>query len=186
MPQSYTKLFTYWFSLIIYDLTAEFCKKWIKSYKLSEQMTGAARSGKQNIIEGSEDMSTSLKTAIKLTNIAKGSLEELLADYEDFLRQRQLSIWSKTDSRVISWRAKFARLVKNLSYLRTLGNLRQDFALPQNPEEAANLLLTLCHQASFLLNRQVEALIKKHTQEGGFTEKLYHARKNYENHKYLK
>ncbi len=182
MPQSYTKLFTYWFSLIIYDLTVEFCQRWIKSYKLSEQMTGAARSGKQNIVEGSEDMSTSLKTAIKLTNIAKGSLEELLSDYEDFLRQRNLLIWTKTDSRVLFWRAKFARLVRNLSNLRTLGGLRGQLTLPKNPEEAANLLLTLCHQASFLLNKQVQSLIKKHTQEGGFTEKLYHARKTYAHH----
>jgi len=179
MPAAYTKLFTYWFSLIIYDLTVEFCGRWIKSYKLSEQMTGAARSGKQNIVEGSEDMKTSLKIAIKLTNIAKGSLEELQADYEDFLRQRGLAQWDKNDRRILSWRADYARLVKDLSNLRNLGNLRQDFALPQNPETAANLLLTLCHQATFLLNRQVEALIKKHSHEGGFTEKLYWARKNY-------
>lgn len=159
MPGSYTKLFTYWFSLIIYDLTVEFCRLWITSYKLHEQMTGAARSGKQNIVEGSEDMKTSLKTAIKLTNIAKGSLEELQADYEDFLRQRNLPQWEKTDRRILSWRADYARLVRNLSNLRYL---RQVPPLPSEPETAANLLLTLCHQATFLLNRQVEALIKKH------------------------
>lgn len=176
MPASYTKLYTYWFSVIIYDLTVIFCRRWITSYKLSEQMTGAARSGKQNIVEGSEDMKTSLKTAIKLTNIAKGSLEELQADYEDFLRQRDLAQWDKNEPRVLKHRADYARLVRNLSNLRTL---RGQLVLPKDQEPAANLLLTLCHQATFLLNRQVESLIKKHAREGGFTEKLYYARKNY-------
>jgi four helix bundle suffix protein len=184
MPGSYTKLFTYWFSLIIYDLTVEFCRRWIKSYKLSEQMTGAARSAKQNIVEGSEDMSTSLKTAIKLINIAKGSLEELIADYEDFLRQRQLKQWEKNDARVIQFRGYAARIVRSLSNLRNLRGQR--FALPKDQETAANLLLTLGHQAAFLLNRQVQALINKHTREGGFTEKLYRTRRNYQNPQYLK
>lgn len=115
-------------------------------------MIQAARSGKQNIVEGSEGMSTSLKTAIKLTNVAKASLEELLADFEDFLRQRSLNRWSKNDQRVRLFRGKAAKLVRHLSNLR---NLR----------EPANLLLTLCHQATYLLNRQVKALEKKHQTE---------------------
>jgi ribosome biogenesis SPOUT family RNA methylase Rps3 len=81
-------LFTNWFAVIIYDYTVEFVKRWISSWKLGEQMAGAARSGKRNIVESSDDMDTSLRTAIKLTGIAKGSHEELLGDYEDFLRQR--------------------------------------------------------------------------------------------------
>jgi len=174
--QPYKKLFTYWFALIIYDLTVEFCNQWIKSWKLKEQMTGAARSGKQNIVEGSDGMKTSLKIAIKLTNVAKMSLEELLADYEDFLRQSGLKQWSKNDPRVVEFRNKSSKLVRNLSNLR---RLTQRALLPQDPERAANLLLTLAHQATFLLNRQVEALEEKHRKEGGYTEKLYRERKEY-------
>lgn len=203
--QPYKKLFTYWYALIIYDLTVEFCDRfdhaqgrperklkgdrWIKSWKLKEQMNGAARSGKQNIVEGSDNLKTSLKIAIKLTGIAKGSLEELLGDLEDFLRQRGLPHWSKNDQRVKLLRAKSAKLVRNLS---NLGNLRDpatrgqkqrellaQLPLPKEPEPAANLLLTLCHQATYLLNKQVDSLEKKHTREGGLTEKLYQKRKEY-------
>jgi four helix bundle suffix protein len=176
--QSYKKLFTYRYALLTYDLTVEFCQRWIKSWKLREQMTGAARSGKQNIVEGSEGMKTSLKNGIRLTNVAKASLEELLADYEDFLRQRNLPQWDKSDPRVVLFRGKAAKLV---SYLSHLSNLRwqEQLLLPRDPAEAANLLLTLCHQATYLLNRQVEALERKHQTEGGYTEKLYRKRKQY-------
>jgi len=179
--QPYKKLFTYWYALIIYDLTVEFCNRWIKSWKLREQMTSAARSGKQNIVEGSEAMATSLKTAIKLTNVAKASLEELLADFEDFLRQHKLSRWSKEDRRVKVFRGKAAKLVRILSNLRDLRapaaqELLGQLELPKESEEAANLLLTLCHQATFLLNKQVKSLEKKHQIEGGYSEKLYHRR----------
>lgn len=176
--QPYKKLYTYWFSVLIYDRTVEFCDLWMKSWKLKEQMTGAARSGKQNIIEGSDNMSTSLKVAIKLTGIAKGSLEELIGDLEDFLRQRGLAQWEKNDPRVLKLRAQSAILVRNLSNLRDLKELK-NFPLPQDREEAANFLLTLCHQATFLLDRQVKALEEKHKKEGGFSEKLYWERKRF-------
>ncbi|MFC1600555.1 four helix bundle protein [Patescibacteria group bacterium] len=174
--QPYKKLFTYWFALIIYDLTVDFTKRNIKSYKLREQMDGAARSGKQNIVEGSEGMQTSLKSAIKLTGVAKASFEELIGDLEDFLRQRNLERWSKNDQRVVKFRGKSAKLVKQLasSYkdeslvrnLSSLSNLRKLFEF-SNSEEEANLLLTLCHQETFLLNRQVLSIEKKHKTEGG-------------------
>lgn len=187
---SYKKLFTYWYAVIIYDLTAEFCDKWIKSYKLREQMTGAGRSGKQNIVEGSELLSTSLKSGIKLTNVAKASEEELLADYEDFLRQRKLSQWDKNDKRVKLFRTKAAKLVRTLSNLSDLREsaklIQKEMPLPDNPEEAANLLLTLCHQITYLLHRQVESLERKHEKEGGYTEKLYSKRIAYRNRKYPK
>ena len=187
--QPYKKLFTYRFSVIIYDLTVEFCRRFLLSNlgnlsnlggapdrRTSDQMIQAARSGKQNIVEGSEAMKTSLKSAIKLTNVAKASQEELLADYEDFLRQRDLPIWPKTDFRTVEFRRTAAKLVSNLSFLSTLGG---QITLPNKPEEAANLLLTLCHQVTYLLNRQVEALEKKHTREGGYSEKLYQMRKDF-------
>ncbi|OQX51540.1 hypothetical protein B5M47_00315 [candidate division CPR3 bacterium 4484_211] len=188
--QPYKKLFTYWYSLIIYDLTVKFCNRWIRSWKLREQMNGAARSGKQNIVEGSEGMATSLKTGIKLTNVAKASIEELLGDLEDFLRQRGLTRWSKDDQRVKVFRGKAAKLVSNLSSLSNLRlpakqveekqrKLLGQLGLPRESEEAANLLLTLCHQATYLLNKQVKSLEKKHQTEGGYSEKLYQRRIKY-------
>lgn len=178
--QPYKKLFTYWFSVLICDRNFEFCELWIKSWKLKEQMTGAARSGKQNIVEGSDNLTTSLKVAIKLTGIAKSSIEELIGDLEDFLRQRGLAQWPKTDPRVVALRMKSATVVRNLSNLRNLRELEQ-LPLPQDPEAAANFLLTLCHQATYLLDRQVQALIEKHKKEGGLTEKLYRDRINFRN-----
>lgn len=174
---SYKKLFTYWYSVLVYDLTVEFCHRYISSYKLSEQMEGAARSGKQNIVEGSADMRTSLKTAIKLTQIANGSIEELIGDLEDFLRQRNLLQWSKTDSRVLKLRAVNSSLIRNLSNLRYLGE--NSLVLASDTETAANQILTLSHQLTYLLSRQVDALEKKHLTEGGYTEKLYNARKEF-------
>lgn len=180
MNAPYKRLFTYWFSVIIYDLTVQFCDKWIRSYKLREQMTGAARSGKQNIVEGSDGLKTSIKTGIKLTNVAKMSLEELIGDYEDFLRQRKLLCWGKEDSRVIRIRKRSSRFVRDLSILREdkNGKLVQ-MKLSETPEKATNLLLTLCHQATYLLNKQVESLEQKHEREGGYTEKLYKKRTEY-------
>lgn len=176
--QPYKKLYTYWFSVLIYDHTVEFCDKWIVSWKLKEQMTGAARSGKQNIVEGSDDMGTSLKTTIKLTGIAKGSLEELIGDLEDFLRQRKLLEWEKTDKRTLRFRKISSSTIRNLSNSRNLDFLKA-LKFPQDPEKAANWLLTLCHQATYLLHKQIEALKQKHEKEGGFTEQLYNKRKKY-------
>jgi restriction system protein len=178
MNQPYKKLFTFWFSVLIYDRAVEFCEKWIKSWKLKEQMEGAARSGKQNIVEGSDNLTTSLKVAIKLTGIAKSSIEELIGDLEDFLRQRKLAQWSKDDPRVRALRAQSATLVRNLSNLRDL-RLLDELPLPEQKEEAANFLLTLCHQATFLLDRQVTSLKEKHEKEGGLTEELYRKRIEY-------
>lgn len=136
---------------------------------------GAARSGKQNIVEGSDNLTTSLKVCIKLTGIAKSSIEELIGDLEDFLRQRKFSQWQKTDHRVIELRVRSATVIRNLSNLRNLQELEK-LSLPRHPEEAANFLLTLCHQATYLLNNQVTALKKKHEREGGLTEELYRKR----------
>ena len=183
--QPYKKLYTYWFSVVIYDLTVEFCDEWIKSWKLKEQMNGATRSGKQNIVEGSDDMSVSIKIAISLTGTAKGSLEELTGDLEDFLRQRKLEKWDKNDPRVLEMRTWSSALIRNLSDLSRLNKEREveellrTIKLPKDPEVAANLLLTLCHQATLLLHRQIESLKLKQQKEGGLTEELYRKRKEY-------
>ena len=175
--QPYKKLLTYWYSLIIYDLEVEFTAKYIASWKVREHMEVAGRSGKQNIVEGSDSLKTSLKTGIKLTNVAKASIEELIGDLEDFIRQRKLIMWDKNDPRVLEIRHKYSKLVSNLSNLGNLGN--EKWELPEDPEEAANLLLTLCHIATYLLNNQVDALERKHITEGGYTEKLYSLRQDY-------
>ncbi len=191
----YTRLFTYWFALIIYDYTVFFCRKWILSTtenlsplrlpdkRTADQMVQAARSGKQNIAEGSEELKTSLKMGITLTNVAKASQEELLVDYEDFLRQNEFEVWDKNDPRVKVIRARSARLVSTLSNLSNLGQaaelIHKELPFPTDPEQAANFLLTLCHQATYLLNRQVEALERKHEREGGYSEKLYQKRVEY-------
>jgi restriction system protein len=127
-----------------------------------------------------------LKTGITLTNVAKSSQEELLEDYEDFLRQNGFEVWNKNDPRVKAIRAKASELIRNLSNLSSLGNLRESGGLiqknlpfPQDPEKAANLLHTLCHIATYLLNRQVEGLERKHQREGGYSEKLYQKRVEY-------
>lgn len=145
-------------------------------------MEGAARSGKQNIVEGSDNLTTSIKVAIKLTGIAKSSLEELIGDLEDFLRQRELAQWEKDDPRIRILRVRSAKLVKNLSNprdLREVASQLQELSLPAEAEDAANFLLTLCHQATFLLNRQVESLKAKHQKKGGLTEELYRKRIEY-------
>lgn len=179
----YKKLLTYRFSVIIYDYTVLFSKRFVlvsssnlgkPDYRTADQMNQAARSQKQCIAEGSDALKTSFKMGIKLTNVAKSSGEELLNDYEDFLRQNTLAIWDKNDPRVLEIRRKSAALIGNLSYL---SDFAKELPLPNTPEEAANLMLTLCHQITFLLNRQVEALEKKHLTEGGYTEKLYNKRK---------
>jgi four helix bundle suffix protein len=183
--QPYKKLFTFWFSVIIYDRTVEFCEREIRSWKLKEQMNGAARSGKQNIVEGSDNLTTSLKLCIGLTGVAKSSLEELTGDLEDFLRQRNMKRWEKNDPRVVALRTKSATTVRHLSDPRNLRDettetqLINQLPLPENPEEAANFLLTLCHQATYLLNNQVASLKKKHEREGGLTEELYRKMNEY-------
>jgi four helix bundle suffix protein len=128
-------------------------------------------------VEGSADMRTSLKTAIKLTQIANGSIEELIGDLEDFLRQRHLTQWSKTDPRVLKMRAMNSSLVSNLSNLRILSE--NAVKLNPDPETAANQILTLSHQLTYLLSHQVDSLEKKHLTEGGYTEKLYNNRTAY-------
>lgn len=132
-------------------------------------MVQAARSGKQNIAEASQDSGTSKKTEFKLTGVARGSLQELLEDYKDFLRQRRLPIWPKEHPQ--------AEAIRKLAYRtdRTYGTYRT-YIEEAPPEVAANTMLCLIHQANYLLDRQLESLEKRFLEEGGFTERLYRAR----------
>src|SRR3990167_8695530 len=164
-------LLTYRYAEIIHDLTVQFVKKYILSSlsnlsrlrydrRQADQMNQAARSGKQNIVEGVGQSATSKKGEIKLLGVAKASFEELLTDFEDFLRQNNLAIYPKTDSRVTAFRRTAFRL-SNLSNLSDLGNLIEKPALPGAPQDAANFLLTLCHQVTYLLDRQIKAMEEK-------------------------
>lgn len=166
----YKYLLSYQYSVVIFDLDVEFCNLFINPRsRTHDQMTQAGRSGKQNIAEGWEF--ASLKGYIKLSGVAKGSLTELAEDFEDFLRQRGLKIWSKNDPRIIKMRG-----------LRVMRDKDGNFTLPQfphcphDPELAANLLLTLCKKTTFLLNRQIKSLEEKFVKEGGYTEKLFNKR----------
>lgn len=171
-------LLTYRYSEIIYDLTFAFCAKLVADYgskRTREQMEQAARSGKQNIIEGVGQSATSKKGEIKLLGVAKASLEELLADYEDFLRKRNLPIWPKTDEKVSRLR-HYAFRISHASNLSDLGNLKEKPKLPEKAVVAANLLLTLCHQVTYLLSKQIVKAESDFVTKGGFTENLFKKR----------
>src|SRR3990167_9066732 len=153
-------LLTYRYAEIIHDLTVAFTKAYLlgylstlrnlsnlgqkADYRQADQMNQAARSGKQNIVEGVGQSQTSKSGEIKLLGVAKASFEELLADYEDFLRQNKLEIYSKNNPKVLGLKVTAYRL-SHLSNLSHLGHLKEKPILPANPEETANFLLTLCH-----------------------------------------
>lgn len=159
----YKYLRSYQTSVVIYDLTVQFCNRWInKSSRTHDQMVQAARSGKQNIAEGY--LEKSLKSHIKLAGVAYASQGELIEDFEDFLRQRNLAIWNKDDPRI-----------KKFREFRVFGE-KTSPKLPENPEAAANFLLTFCHQAQFLLAKQIQALEEKFVKGGGYTENLFRRR----------
>jgi four helix bundle suffix protein len=132
-------------------------------------MVQAARSGRQNIAEGSQASGTSRKFELKLVGVARASLEELLLDYEDYLRQRSLTLWGKDHS--------MAQAVRRLAYEenRSYATYRS-YIESSPPELAANTIICLIHQTNYLLDQQLRQLEKAFLEEGGFTERLYHAR----------
>lgn len=155
---------------IIYDATVAFCDRFISRYsRTHDQMVQAARSGKQNIAEGCQASGTSKKTEIKLIGVARASLEELLQDYEDFLRQRSLPLWPKDHPQTKAVRGLAYRPNRSYSTYKT-------YIEQSSPETAANTLLCLIHQANYLLDRQLARLEQQFLDEGGFTERLYTAR----------
>lgn len=170
----YRNLKSFQIARLIYDVTVRFCNKFLDAKsRTHDQMVQAARSGVQNIAEGSQASGTSKKTELKLTNVARSSLEELYCDYEDFLRQRGLPIWDFSDDRrknLINKRLttanQFSAWVKQL-------NQEQKGVIP---EIAANGVLTLLSVVCFLLNRQLAAQANAFRKEGGFTERLYNGR----------
>lgn len=172
----YEYLLAYKLTVPIYDYTVEFCKRWISfKSRTKDQMEQAARSGMQNIAEGNKQQS--LAGYIKLSGVARGSLEELLQDFLAFARQNKISIWEKE------------RAIREIEEISVIwGIIRKTPALPDNPdfpdlpadpEKAVNLLITLINQANYMIDKLIVSLKEKHMKEGGFQEKLFQARKKF-------
>lgn len=180
----YRKLKSFRVAQLVFDLTVRFCERYIDKYsRTRDQMVQAARSGVQNIAEGSQASGTSKKTEIKLTNVARASLEELRLDYEDFLRQRGLMLWPRNDprrQRLVDRRCGSADEVAQWvgeEHERGLGG-QSGPGGPQSPypEIAANAALVLLAVACSLLDRQLAAQARAFESEGGFSERLYRVR----------
>lgn len=174
LPQhgSYRRLRVYRVVEVVYDLTYHFAHTYLsKSDRTIDQMIQAARSGKQNIAEGNAASTTSAETEIKLTNVAKASLEELLLDYEDYLRVRKRVLWTKSHPRYGSMRnyARSPQLLEEYSSLM----------IRLTDEELANLCITLIHQAIYMLYRLLESLQKRFIEQGGIREQMTAVRKQY-------
>jgi restriction system protein len=142
----YRKLMSYQMTEIVYDLTVSFCDHYMsyksnQSYRTYDQMVQAARSGKQNIAEGSMASGTSKKTELKLIGVARASLEELLQDYLDFLRTKGLPVWSKDDN--------MAKQIRSLSY-KSNKSYKTYITYLSKPESAANCIICLIHQTNYL------------------------------------
>ncbi|GAB4487810.1 MAG: hypothetical protein OHK006_17400 [Thermodesulfovibrionales bacterium] len=166
----YQSLHSYQMAEIVYDGTTAFCDRFVdRRSRTHDQMVQAARSGKQNIAEGSVASGTSKKTELKLIGIARASLQELLEDFKDFLRQKGLPLWGKDHPEALAVR----RLAhsKDRSY-----KTYKTYIDSSPPEVAANTLICLIHQTNYLLDQQLRALEKAFLQEGGFTERLYRVR----------
>ncbi len=167
----YRKLASYQMAEIVYDATVKFCERFIdKRSRTFDQMVQAARSGKQNIVEGSMASGTSKKTEIKLIGIARASLEELLQDFEDYLRHNNLRLWQKDDPRVLEIRQIGRKKDKSYATYKT-------YIEDSSPEIAANTIICLIHQTNYLLDQQKRSLEEQFMNEGGFTERMYRLRK---------
>ena len=166
----YKNLLSYQKAEIVYDATIYFCNRFIdKRDRTHDQMVQAARSGKQNIIEGSMASATSKDMEIKLTNVARASLDELLADYRDFLRTRGIAEWSKDHP--YARRLRELNRIPNAGYETFLKGI-------ENPDPAicANVIIGLIRVASVLLSRQIQSLEKAFVKEGGLRERMTRAR----------
>jgi four helix bundle suffix protein len=192
----YRKLKSFQVAQLAYDVTVRFCDKYIeKRSRTHDQMVQAARSGVQNIAEGSKASGTSKKTELKLTNVARASLGELKLDYEDYLRQRRLPLWAREDPRRKALVARRCRTVEEVAAWvreqhgrdghhgldgrpRATDQSMQSIPSIQStyPEIAANAAHVLIGVACALLDRQLASLARSFEDEGGFTERLYRVR----------
>ncbi len=193
----YRKLKSFQVAQLCYDVTVRFCDRYISpKSRTHDQMVQAARSGVQNIAEGSKASGTSKKMELKLTNVARASLEELRLDYEDYLRHRSLPLWPEADPRrkalvarrcttaddVAAWVKEMhgrdglngpdgQRNHREAASIKSMPSIKSTY-----PELAANAALVLLGVACALLDRQIEAQAAAFTEEGGFTERLHRVR----------
>jgi len=195
----YRKLKSFQIAQLVFDVTVRFCERYIDKFsRTRDQMVQAARSGVQNIAEGSQASGTSKKTELKLTNVARASLEELRLDYEDFLRQRGLPVWEREDPRRKALVARRCATADEVAeWCREIGGQHglggrngldgqsaSSMVSTQStvstklsyPEISANAALTLLAVACSLLDRQLAAQAEAFEKEGGFTERLYRTR----------
>lgn len=191
----YGSLRCYLLSQIVYDGTVAFCHRFIpRKYRMVEQMTQAARSGKQNLVEGSRVSGTSKKTELKLVGVARASLEELLEDYRDFLRQNGHALWTRDHEKAVYIRGLHRRpegspAQNDRTDPTDLSDpsdhdkgqtesyaLYRPYIEDKSPETAANTLVCLIHQCNYLLDRLIRRLENDFVEHGGFTESLYRAR----------
>ena len=177
MPQNfipphggYEDLLSFQKGRIVYDATVRFCERFLERRdRTRDQMVQAARSGKQNILEGSKASGTSKEAEIKLVNVARASLEELLEDYRDFLRVRKYALWDKN-----SREARFVRRLgtrENKSY-----EAYRTYIETRPAQVVANILICLIHQTNYLLDQQLRQLEKAFLKEGGLRERMTRAR----------
>ncbi len=198
----YRNLKSFQIAQLVFDVTVRFCERYIDRFsRTRDQMVQAARSGVQNIAEGSQASGTSKKTEMKLTNVARASLEELKLDYEDFLRQHGLPLWEREDPRrkgLVARRCATADEVaawckeqkpglggpsgrdgldgQSTTSTSSMMSTASTKPTPAFPEIAANAALTLLAVACSLLDRQLAAQAAAFEKEGGFTERLYRTR----------
>jgi restriction system protein len=186
----YRSLKSFQTAQLVYDGTVVFCNRFIdRRSRTHDQMVQAARSGVQNIAEGSMASATSKKTELKLTGVARASLEELLLDYQDFLRQRGMRLWDKNSPEALAVRNKYKTPQSNpkslsdvldsadASKASELSDSVDPYGITKaSAEIAANTLLCLINQASYLLAKQMQKLGQEFLAEGGFTERLYRER----------
>jgi len=173
----YSELLSYRKAEIVFDLTAQFCQRFLrKGDRTIDQMVQAARSGKQNIVEGSQASGTSKEAEVKLTNVARASLQELLVDYQDFLRVRGLRMWEKDSKEALFVRKLGKAADGTYKTYRTYVETRP-------AEVVANIAICLIHQANYLLDQQIRRLETDFVKHGGLRERMTKARRDYRNRK---
>jgi four helix bundle suffix protein len=175
----YRKLKSFRVAQLVYDITVRFCERYVdRRSRTCDQMVQAARSGVQNIAEGSQASGTSKKSELKLTNVARASLEELRLDYEDFLRQRGLPQWPPDHPALLRFKSRRCATVEEV---RVWAEEEHGWARTVRPSVGsstlvANAALSLLNLCCHLLDRQLAAQAQAFETEGGFTERLYRVR----------
>jgi four helix bundle suffix protein len=166
----YQTLLSFQKAEVAYDITFRFAHKYLsRGDRTVDQMIQSARSGKQNILEGSKAAQTSKGMEIKLTNVGRASLEELLRDYYDYLRVRDHVIWEKD--------SKEARFVRRLGCKTPQTfEIYREFMETRPPEVIANIAICLIHQANYLIDQQLKTLEKEFVEQGGLRERMTRVR----------